>query len=438
MYSDAKNAKNKEIIDINIQEKETKYSIVNNSSNNKDILIWYDGFVNKNTKYLIIDNHELVGKEYIIIAGNAIIYYDTIQENKNLFPKENLPIYLLKSHRINILIKNIENIYDKNDFKLLIKNMYTNDDVDIIAEPDNNKDFMSIEWKINKNEKQNFNLLRIHKEWGMAGVRYSDNNDNVNIYKYVKNYIEQNSSVYELSLNIIRDKFTKIIEDQNGWNIEVFFRTNNLKIKKISNINNDNTYKYFPLIDFLDCYHYDRLIGELVYANICNNNIDILSENIIVKMQNVPNNIFEQILIGDAVENISFYCSDKIFKIEMNLYDKCDQNKMSSYELPFEKTDFGYKIYQTETYFCFPGHNCKIIIYSDNNSPIYIKYDLCVFNSELRRNVAMSSSLNNIIILSNKDKEDYYFYKKNFINNLDINEKSCEILEINKNLEIIL
>jgi hypothetical protein len=435
MYSNLKIAKNLDNLDNAKEKQETKYIFVNNLENGFDILIYYYGFDNKNTKYFKICNEKLIGKEYFILNfGNQILYYDNIQENTNLFPRENLPIYLLKCHRIIFLIKNVD-CMDNDKFELLIKNKYSNDSFENLN-LDGTNDFIDLDWKTDKNDEKN--LLRIHKEYGMIGTSYYNKKYSI-LYSYLKEYSEQNSIKYELSLDRIQDFYTNIIYNPLSFDFIIISNISNtydVKIKKFINVNKDNKYKNQSLVNYLNCYSIDRFFDDNLLDKF-----DIIIDDIYIKMQHAHNNIYEHIFIGDAIENLFFYCNSKITKIQLNIYDREDKNIVNIYDLPFEKTNFGYKIYKEDTFLCFVGYDCQIIVYSNNNSPIFIKYNTCCFGRELRKNIAGEQVSQKIIILSKYGKLDYLSYKEKYIENLIRDENIYEFdnkIIINNNMNIIL
>jgi hypothetical protein len=423
MHSNLKIAKNLDNIDDIKEKQETKYTFVNNLENGIDIMIHYYGFDEKNTKYFKICNEELIGKEYFILndVGYQIIYYDTIQENTNLFPKENLPIYLLKCHQIIFLIKNIGNInYD--NFELFIQNMYSNHKFDNLN-LDDSSNFIELDWKINKNDEDN--LLRIEKNLGMFGVAYYDGKYN-SVYSYLKEYSEKNSIIYDLQFNINKDFYDNVIYEQKNIGIFSFYDFSEIKIKKFINLDADNKYKNQALVNFLSCYTIDRFFDIM-------DNFDVVSDDIFIKLQNQSDNTHKHIFIGDAVENLSFYCDCKITKIQLYIYNNEDKNIVNIYDMPFEKTQFGYKIYKEDVYFSFVSQKCQIVVYSDNNSPIFIKYNICCFERKFRLTIAYERYHKKMIIISKYDEKDYLSYKEKYMENLIQDEK---IHELNNNISI--
>lgn len=81
-------------------------------------------FLNKNIEslYFFLDdknkndaNQYILNKKYVILL-NGIIIYTGIISYANIFPVEDIPLYLLTYHKIKIVIFDVEVPIDENDY----------------------------------------------------------------------------------------------------------------------------------------------------------------------------------------------------------------------------------------------------------------------------------------------------------------------------------
>jgi hypothetical protein len=400
MYSNAKIAYNIEKNNNDgIIENDILYSIVNNVVGGKDFLILYKGFNDANTQYLILENSELIGKEYEIIIGDSCVYYDKVQKNKNIFPVDNLPLHKIYFHKIFIIIKDIEN---NKEFDLIVKNMHSIQN----KWQEDDYGYISIKWPIiapknnffddNKLENNFFRIIG-----GMAGLRYSEYSDKNN---YDDEYIDNNKKY--------------IYGTNKKFNINNNIKLYNIKAMKIFHLCEDNNnYKDNNIKEKFSIYSINKILS-VFFDN--GTDIDIVIEDRQIQMEQIQNNVHEHLLRGDAIANMQFFCDCIITKILHISSERC-------VELPFEKTNYGYQIIFDDAggddVYMSNFLDSKLCIHSNNNNPIIIKYDICIYKNELRKDSFnhIHNSKDTIVLLT--DNKPIYKDKK---------------IEINQNIQIIL
>ena len=348
MYSNAKLAK---YMENDVYKHDIMYSVVNNADGGNDLFITYKSQYICDTEYFTLENEELYGKKYDIIIGGSCVYYDVVQKDKNIFPVNNIPFGQISYHPIWIVVKNIGMCY----IDLCIKNKLMVNKIKNRCVCENGL-MSSFDWPIiaPKNDffvKNHLDCNSLMICYGMAGLKYNEFSD--------KNYYDD---------NVIA----------SGEKTIVSYGDEQLTMLTI-NKPNDDIYIINKLLSLCDSNKYD----------ICMHSTN-------VNMCNVAENVFEHILVGDAFTNMEFICNSKIIQI-------VHQKNSTSYveqHLPFKKTNDGY-VLSIDGEYNIPcvESNKKIIIHTDNNDPVIIKYHTCVYlNKQLRKTAAMQSATQFIIM----------------------------------------
>jgi hypothetical protein len=370
MYSNSKNLPNCDNVKYNIIYDNEYNSLLIQFSNNDNN--------NKSIKNFVTLNKELEGKEYELISADMPLYKSSITLNKNIFPVNIFPLYELTFHKLIVLVRNVNN-----DFELNFQIEMTSDEPIYAGEEIYNEIHSIVkllEWplcecvtcKKDSYKYHNYNKKQYLKFcMGMCGL----NLDN-NCYEYdVIFNIEKNISNYNNFENENID---------NLFKINTFYKYNVKFIKIKDKLNNLSD---FGALGFL--------VNELVKFGLEETNSEnefFVMTNRKSKCINTENNIFNFMCIPDAINDVEFLCKEnKILKIELIQYNTLNKTNTLS-EIDFIRCGNIYKI-NSDIFMVNINNKSCIKIYSENNNPINIKYNIVAFSNKIRRTLACCNNL---------------------------------------------
>lgn len=301
-----------------------------------------------------IDNI-LYGNKYSVIIGESLIY-DNILSEKNIFPT-NIPLHLVTYHNLLLVIHDIDDSGSLENYTLNII-IKLNPTHFSLSSP------YEIKWnypsKIYTNGKQNY--LRIIS--GLCGLVYYGDNCIMEEF-YTKRYSRK-------------------------------FMMNGFKCMHVSHLTLQREYSS-GFSKWTQPYHLSYILTVLVNPDM---DVDVVFETFKIPIYNIKLSnsyiySYKFKSVGDSITNLEILTKSTVTKVKI-LLSYLDSDSLGTGNIEcianINKSKYGYKISD--------GNNLKHIITINNkvlniiietdeeDSNLWLKYDRCVFQTEIRRNCA--------------------------------------------------